>query len=145
MWKDRSKLHTAATICLILAVSSCGGKTPLLRPPLTSGKGVWGACPPKTAKETQEQKTQGLGVSPQLTSRFLQRYPPGSAEETLINDLTAQGFKLTGSCSNDSSTRTATFNGYAGGIFNTFAAIFWRVDKAGAIIWTKGFAGFDGF
>jgi hypothetical protein len=137
-------LLAAAAIIGVLIVFACNEMGPPLLRRVTAAGGWVGACPPQNDIEARGQAQLGLALSPELNSRLVQQFPPGSAEDGIVKTLTAQGFKLSASCANDPSIRIATFKGYAGGIFDIWAAIYWKVDNADAIVWTKGFVAFDG-
>jgi len=73
-----------------------------------------------------------------------QQFPPGSNADSLVRALTAQGFKLTGPCENDSTIHRAGFGGPTrGSIFETRAEIYWKTE-GDTVVWTKGFVMFVG-
>jgi hypothetical protein len=142
-WKVLSTLG-AVGILSVSALFGCSEAGPPLLRHVTAGGGWTGACPPEGASEAQLRASLPLAISPELNQRLAQSFPPGTPEERLVKSLTEQGFKLLPSCRNNPSIRVAVFNGYAGGIFNTWASVYWKVDGASAIVWTKGFVQFDG-
>jgi hypothetical protein len=131
------------TVVLVIFGGWFGPKPPLpaLLRNVTAGGGWWGACPPDTEQEAREQLGHTLALSPELNQRLVQSFPSGSSEKRLSDALSAQGFELLPSCKNDSSIRVAAFNQHGGGLFlpPIVANVFWKVDEAGNIVWTKGF------
>jgi len=125
-----------------------GPKPPLptLLRNVTAGGGWWGACPPETQEEAREQQGQPLATSPELNQRLAHSFPSGSSERKLVDTLRAQGFQLLPPCTSDHSVRVAAFDQHGGGVlaFPITANIFWKVDEADNIIWTKGFVRYVG-
>ncbi len=136
-------LRVPAALIGVLAVATCGDRGPPLLQHVTAASGWVGACPPENDMEAKGQ-AKGLALSPELNSWLKQQFPPGSREDGLVRTLVAQKFWSFTTCEHRQSIRISTFNGYAGGIFNTWAAVYWEVDDARNIVWTKGFVAFDG-
>jgi hypothetical protein len=87
----------------------------------------------------------GEALSPELNQKLAAQFPPGSSADSLVQTLTAQGFKLTGSCQTDSTIHRAGFGGPTrGSIFETHAVIYWKVEGGDTVVWTKGFVMFIG-
>ncbi len=133
----------AGVLLSVFAVSACTESGPPLLRNVTAASGWVGACPPQNEFEERLQ-AQGLALSPELNSRLFLQFPPGSTADYLVKALNDQGFKLSGSCQNDPSILEAIFEGNTGSIFDTWAAIYWKVDIAHNIVWTKGFVAFEG-
>jgi hypothetical protein len=142
--KARWKVLSTLGILGVATLFGCSEAGPPLLRHVTARGGWIGACPPEVASEAQLQASQPLAISPELDKRLTQSFPPGTSEDRLVKPLTEQGFRLLPSCRNDPSIRVAAFDGYAGGIFNTWASVYWKVDSGSAIVWTKGFVAFDG-
>jgi hypothetical protein len=47
-------------------------------------------------------------------------------------------------CVNNTSIRTSAFHQEKGVFFPIFASVFWKVDHADKVTWTKGFVAYDG-
>jgi hypothetical protein len=125
------------------------GPKPALPPLLknvTAGGGWWGACPPENEQEAEEREGHPLATSPELEQRLVQSFPPGSNERKLVDTLSKQGFELLPPCKSDHSVRVAAFRQHGGGVlvFPVTANIFWKVDKADNIVWTRGFVAYEG-
>lgn len=119
---------------------------PILRG-VTAGSGFFGGCPPSDEAAADAIRNAGkLAVSPEFDSRLEAAFPPGSPQEALIDSLTGQGFVLAGACKTDSTVRIALFhlNGRALSRLEMGADVYWRADKEGRIIWTKGFVMYVG-
>ncbi len=86
----------------------------------------------------------GEALSPELNQKLAVQFPPGSSADSLVRTLTAQGFKLTGTCQTDSTIHRAGFGGPTrGSIFETHAEIYWKTE-GDTVVWTKGFVMFMG-
>jgi len=138
-----------AAVVLGAIVAGWPGPKPSLPPLLrnvSAGGGWWGACPPETQDEARERQGRPLATSPELDRRLAQSFPPGSSERKLVDTLRNQGFELLPSCRSDHSIHVAAFDQHGGGIlFNPITAnIFWQVDEADNIVWTKGFVRYVG-
>jgi len=103
-------------------------------PPLltkaTAGGGQWGACPSMGSARFALPEA----ISPELDRRLAQQFPPGSSEIALVQELQKQPFKMRGACNGDTAIRFAEFKER-----DLRAAVYWRVDAANTIVWTKGF------
>jgi hypothetical protein len=100
---------------------------PLLRD-VSAGGGWWGACPPEGDGRRE------LALSPELNRRLEDQFPPGTSEQRLIRVVSDQGFHRAASCQSDPTIHIATF-----GRPDMRAAVYWKSDDAGSIVWTKGF------
>jgi hypothetical protein len=117
---------------------------PLLLQHVSGASGWFGACPPRNEQEAAERAKMGEALSPELNQRLAQQFPPGSSADSLVRTLTAQGFKLTGPCQNDSTIHRAGFGGPTRrSIFETRAEIYWKT-AGETVAWTKGFVMFVG-
>jgi len=125
--------------------------TAMLAPPapallehISGASGWFGGCPPENEKEAVERARWGEALSPELNQKLAAQFPPGSSADSLVRTLTAQGFKLTGPCQNDSTIQRAGFGGTTrGSIFATHAEIYWKTE-GDSVVWTKGFVMFMG-
>jgi hypothetical protein len=118
--------------------------TPLLLQDVSARGGWWGACPAKNDVEAKSHPH--LAISPELNQRLGEQFPPGSDEAKIIDTLKKQGFALPRPCDGDDSIRSAMFNQQGGSLFASplSAEVFWKVDGAGNILWTKGFVRYIG-
>jgi hypothetical protein len=112
-------------------VDSLYWQPPPLLAKVTAGGGRWGACP-------SVEPTLGLSmreaISPELNQRLSEKFPLGSSEIALVRELQKQRFNMRGACKDDPSIRFAEFTE------NNFrAAVYWKVEGADTIVWTKGF------
>jgi hypothetical protein len=115
---------------------------PALLEHVSGASGWFGGCPPLSKQEAAERTAEAL--SPELNQKLAAQFPPGSSADSLIRTLTAQGFKLTGSCQNDSTIHRAGFRGPTrGSIFETQAEIYWKTE-GDTLVWIKGFVMFSG-
>jgi hypothetical protein len=80
-------------------------------------------------------------VSPEFNARLASSFRPGTAASALVSALTAEGFKLAGSCETDSSITILAFND-KDAIPNVTAQVYWQADLTGRITWTKGFVAY---
>jgi hypothetical protein len=125
-----------------------GTMTAMLAPPapallqhVSSTSGWFGGCPPGT---NEPARMGGEALSPELNQKLAAQFPPGSSTDSLVRTLTAQGFKLTGTCETDSTIHRAGFGGPTrGSIFETHAEIYWKTEND-TVVWTKGFVMFIG-
>jgi hypothetical protein len=114
---------------------------PALLQRVSSASGWFGGCPPGNA---EPPRMRGEALSPELNQKLAAQFPPGSSADSLVRTLTAQGFKLTGTCQTDSTIHRAGFGGPTrGSIFETRAEIYWKT-QGDTIVWTKGFVMFLG-
>ncbi len=132
-----------SVILLALLPAACGSdKIPEILRGVSAGGGYWGACPPPQ----WVPKNDRLAISPEFNDRLAARYPAGSPESRLIEDLTRQGFKDSGGCESAPSIRFLTF--HAEGIGLVVSAItaqaYWQADPQSRIVWTKGFVAYTG-
>jgi hypothetical protein len=68
------------------------------------------------------------------------QFPPGTPEERLIITLAEQRFEQPVPCYGDKTVRSARFYRQGGLLaWSTRAEIFWKVDQANNLVWTKGF------
>jgi len=121
----------------IWAVVACEEQLP---PPLrgtTTPGGRGDACPHQDDHEV-------LALSPELNQRLSDEFPPGSREDRLIATLTEQGFTIDSgrgddvACKNDKSIRGAGFYRVLW-IGTKSADVYWKTDRHGILLWTKGF------
>ena len=108
-------------------------------PPLLSNVragGLWsGTCPPRSDEP----------LSPELNERLRTQFPPGTPEERLVRTLAEQRFERPVSCSGEPSIRSSKFYQERTAIFaHVRAEVFWRVDQANNLVWTKGFVFYVG-
>ena len=82
----------------------------------------------------------GIDFPPgQLDDRLAARHPAGSSASALAKDLRRQGFRLHTSCGTEASVRWAVHrSGWR------FANVYWKVDPAGNLVWTRGYVAWDG-
>jgi len=139
-----SPIRRNAFIWVILStLPACASdKVPEILRGVSAGGGYWGACPsPQWAPKQDE-----LAISPEFNDRLATRYPPGSAEIRLLEDLTREGFKDSGHCESEPAIRIMAF--HADGIGLLVSAItaqaYWQSDAQGRIVWTKGFVAYTG-
>jgi hypothetical protein len=133
---------SSPTLVLSLAAmawfSGCGSNdTPEILQGVTASGGYWGACP-----RTPEQQRLPLALSPEFNARLASRFPPGSSEQTLVGALAAMRFRSMGRCDEDESIRIFRFDKRRGGIVDVTAAVYWKADSQGKILWTKGFVAY---
>jgi len=95
----------------------------------------------ETEARARDPKYRPFRVSPEFNERLMQEFPPGTTEDRLVTSLVGQGFGGVSPCEADSSIRSVEFNQHGGGmaVFRIGATVFWKVDSANTIIWTKGF------
>jgi hypothetical protein len=134
---------------LLLALSSCGPQDTL--PPLLrnlEARGVYAnACPvPPDLKAAVARL--GLADSPELDRRLNVEFPTGTPESKLVLKLHNIGFRTLGHCKGDQTISIVRYDQAAQpNVFLFFpmtATIFWKVDKNGNIIWSKGFVFYTG-
>jgi hypothetical protein len=78
--------------------------------------------------------------NPELTRRLQTQFPLGTPEERLIRTLAEQRFEQPVPCNDDKTIRSAKFYREGGLLsIHTRAVIFWKVDQANNLVWTKGF------
>ncbi len=106
---------------------------PLLSNVRATRGGVWGACPSDNRRRL-ESPIKGEPLSPELDERLWRQFPPGTPEARLISALAEQRFEQPIPCKDDETIRSANF--FQQG---TRAEVFWKVDQANNIVWTKGF------
>ena len=113
--------------------------TPALLRGVGAGGGYVSACPPL-------RPDAKLALSPELNIRLLREFPPGTAEAHLLGELVKMGFSQPRACEGDPTTRSAFFKQHGGSLNHPAMAarVFWKVDDSGALVWTKGFAAFEG-
>lgn len=138
----------AGFVLVVKLVEWSGPKPP--RPPLlrnvSAGGGWWGACPPESEEEAREREGRPLAISPELDRRLSQSFPPGSSETKLVATLRSQGFELMSACKSDPSIHVALFMQHGHGLLSyaMTANVYWKVDQANNIQWTKGFVRYVG-
>jgi hypothetical protein len=115
---------------------------PALLQNVSGASGWFGGCPPGNK---EPPRMMGEALSPELNQRLAAQFPPGSSADSLVQTLTAQGFKLTGTCQTDSKIHRAGFgpSPTRGSIFETSAEIYWKTE-GDTVVWTKGFVMFLG-
>lgn len=87
-----------------------------------------------------------LALSPEFDQRLRDKFPSGTDENRLVEALTAQRFKLSGSCQDDPTIRIASYRdeGVLFLRFATAADVYWKADDQARIIWIKGFVSYTG-
>jgi hypothetical protein len=114
---------------------------PALLEHVSGASGWFGGCPPGKGEPA---RMGGEALSPELNQKLAAQFPPGSSADSLVRTLTAQGFKLNGSCQTDSTIHRAGFGGPTrGSVFETRAEIYWKT-AGDTVVWTKGFVMFVG-
>ncbi|MDN8618957.1 hypothetical protein [Variovorax ginsengisoli] len=141
-------LQTAVLLAGACAASGCSNAEdalPVILRGATSGSGYDSACPARSAKEAE--RNHKLAISPEFNQRLLEAFPPGTAEETLTNFLAMHRFSFHGSCDTNPLVRRASFKQKGKGLlaYDTHAQVFWEVDVAGKLVWTKGSSVSPGF
>ena len=103
-------------------------------------------APPETTEEPHLREGEPLALSPELDQLLAQAFPPGSSEKQLLKTLAEQGFKFLPPCKGDNLVRAAAFTQQGGGIIwlPLTANVFWRIDEADNVVWTKGFVSYMG-
>jgi hypothetical protein len=147
-------LGSLLAVCVIVGAIAFGANLFAPKPPLppllrnvSAGGGWWGSCPAETTDEARLREGQPLALSPELSQRLSQSFPPGSGAKRLVDTLQQQGFELLPSCKTDNSIRAAAFTQkQGGGLFSSplTANVFWKVDGADNIVWTNGFVRYKG-
>jgi hypothetical protein len=118
----------------VAPLSGCGSNSiPEILRGASAGGGYWGACP-----RGRDSESSPLALSPEFNSRLESRYPPGSADIVLLNQLTAAGFTSAGNCSSDPNIRILAFHDKEPNP-GVIAEVYWQTDSKGQIDWTKGF------
>ena len=86
------------------------------------------------------------GPSYKLGSRLRRDFPPGFPENDLVTELAKQGFNKPSSCGEDLSVRQARFVQQHDDLFvpTMSAAVVWKVNQSGNIVWTRGDVFFSG-
>jgi hypothetical protein len=120
--------------------------TPPLLERVTAAGGYWGACPARNTEQAQIIRSSPLALSPELDQRLGDKFPAGTGETKITDTLREQGFTLPMPCPGDPSIRSAAFTQHGGGIlfYPLSAEVFWKVDRVGNIVWTKGFVRYVG-
>jgi len=87
-----------------------------------------------------------LAVSPELSDRLGQQFPPGSPASGLEEELSADGFGPPTACAADPTIMSASFFQKGEGLppYDVNAAVYWKADGGGKIVWTKGFIFYTG-
>lgn len=136
----RLHISIAATLTLGLmfsAYAQAPNELPTLLRNVTARGGYWGACPPTSG---------GLATSPELDARLNTNFPPGSDVQKLESTLVKEGFHIDGVCHTDGSIHIAGFYRKGVGLlpYDVSAQVYWKVDQAGHVVWTKGFVMYIG-
>jgi hypothetical protein len=131
----------AVPSCVLAGCAGPDPATPPLLANVSAGGGLWGACPARSSDEARVQEGRPSAISPELQKRLEENFPPGTAQTKLVDTLQSQGFKLLSSCSGDPSIRIARFTRQGGGLTDLpmTAEVYWKVNEAKEIVWTKGF------
>jgi len=131
----------AALVIGLLAVWPGDPPTPPLLRGVTAAGGWLGGCP----AESEWGANGPLALSPELNKRLADEFPAGQSEELLTQALMSQRFELQPDCVKDRSIRSAEFIQRSGSLFHwpVHAWVFWRIDEARKLVWTKGFVTFD--
>ena len=131
-WGYLAVLGAAAILCSWGAYRLWELRLPPLLSNVRAEGGWWGACPDRAAKDQ--------ALSPELNERLQHQFPPGTPDERLISTLAEQHFERPVLCKNDNTIRSAKFYQQGGLLaYSTRAEIFWKVDQANNLVWTKGF------
>ena len=128
----------------LAALAACASETiPEILRGVTAGGGYWGACP---RAAWAGKGTLQLAISPEFNDRLARKFPPGSSEAGLIEELSRQGFKDASSCEAAPAIRILTFRADGIGLFvsSITAQAYWQSDPQGRILWTKGFVAYTG-
>jgi hypothetical protein len=128
-------------LLLGLATACSSSKIPEILRGVSAGGGYWGACPrPDWASKSP------LAISPEFNDRLATRFPPGSPESRLIEDLSREGFVMMGACESAPTIRIMTFKAEGIGLVvsEIGASAYWQADANGKIVWTKGFVAYTG-
>ena len=141
------KANVFVSVASLVVCAGCATLTPATPPLLrgvTAGHGSWasGGCPP-----TRFDPPLPEASSPELAERLRSQFPPGTPSQVLVEDLRGQGFVATSPCENDKSIHRMIFSQEGGSILPPFpvsAAVAWKEDAAGRIVWTKGQVEFTG-
>ncbi len=99
---------------------------------------VVGACPPSNQTEADSIRAMHqLALSPQFNDRLNNALPPGSSEQSLVESLRKQGFRVAGYCKSDQSIKLATCYAKGSGLlpYATIAEAYWQTD-GDRIVWT---------
>ncbi len=109
---------------------------PLLRGASAAGGSI-GAC----SAESEWEANEPLALSPELNKRLADEFPAGQSEELLTQTLIKQRFELRPACLKDRSIRSAEFIQRSGSLFHwpIHAWVYWKIDEAWKLVWTKGF------
>ncbi|MFO1464929.1 MAG: hypothetical protein U1F35_00560 [Steroidobacteraceae bacterium] len=143
------QLEVWLIVGLTTITAGCWSPTPPLPPLLrnvSAGGGWWGACPAETVEDARLRQGMPLAISPELNQHLNQSFPPGTAELLLRERLNNWGFTELPPCPGDSSIHGAAFVQHGGNVFSAAmtANVFWKVDGAKNIVWTKGFVRYAG-
>jgi hypothetical protein len=133
--------YPLAVPLLLASLTACSSKVPEVLRGVTAGGGYWGACPqPAWPHEST------LAISPEFNRRLTTRFPPGSPQVNLIDALSREGFKDSGTCESASDIRILSFHAAGIGLFisEITAQVYWQSDTRGRIVWTKGFVAYTG-
>jgi hypothetical protein len=136
-WGGLAVLGAAAVLCGWGAYRLWEQRLPPLLSNVRAEGGWWGACPDRPAKDQ--------ALSPELNEHLQRQFPPGTPEERLISALAEQRFEPPAPCWDDKTIRSARFYQQGGLLaYDTRAEIFWKVDQANNLVWTKGFVFYVG-
>ena len=126
--------------CACLQISQPADELPPLLQNVSAGGGNFSACPPVASE------TLPIAISPELDQRLSQQFPPGFDDASLVQTLTAQGFKLSGHCEADPTVQRASFfqKGVGCLAYDTIAEVFCKKDDRDRIVWTKGLVRYSG-
>ena len=86
------------------------------------------------------------GPSYELGSRLRRDFPPGFPESDLVTELVKQGFSKPISCGEDLNVRQARYFQQHDDLLipAMSAAVVWKVDQSGNLVWTRGDVFFSG-
>jgi hypothetical protein len=112
---------------------------PALLRNLSATGGYTDACPVPKFLETVIPLI-APAEAPEFNARLARLFPAGANESDVVLKLRAMGFQMIGPCKDDPTIRRARFDQRRFGpyLFPLFAGVFWKVDEAGKLEWTRG-------
>ena len=118
-------------VVALVAASPWEPQPPL--PPLlrgTTAGGGWGsACPPPKGISV----TSPLALSPELSDRLAQKFPPGSSSDDLESWLLGMGFENLPPCEGDITIHVAVFRQH-GGLYPMTAFAYWKIGICSTLV-----------
>lgn len=133
----------AALIGICAVVSGClpgecyPPMPPLLRDLEASGGWWTDGCPPRDDRFSRHYRSDNEAISPTLTKRIRERFPPGSEAAALERYLLAEGFNTSSPCGERApAVRLAQFR-QKGCPWPMDAKIAWERAEDGTLTWVK--------